>query len=67
MRLFELTIQVYVGDEQELPETFNEWAEQAGFEVPGSSPTRLERIVEVRHPPAGDVIEKRRRKDRRYQ
>lgn len=63
MRRFELTIGVYVGDEQELPSNFNEWIEQAGLTAEGATPTTLHRVVEVRHPPAEDVIEKRSGRD----
>lgn len=59
-RYFELTIGVHLWEDEELPRTFNEWMERAGFVIPGASPTTLKRVVEVRHPPAPDVIERRR-------
>lgn len=59
MRRFELTISVWVDDEYPLPFSFNEWIEAAGLQMDGATPTQLMRVVETRHPPAEDIVERR--------
>jgi hypothetical protein len=66
MRRFELTISVWGPDDDYLPETFQDWIELAGFTVDGASPTVLERVVECKHPPAEDIIERRHNKRSPY-
>lgn len=61
MRLFELTISVYLSDLTPIPETFNGWVELAGLRVEGASPTTLERLKELRYPLAHDVVGFRRK------
>lgn len=62
MRRFELTISVWVPEYVELPKTFGDWIERA-FGIDQSNlpatPTQLERVVETRHPPAEDIVERR--------
>jgi hypothetical protein len=60
MRRFELTIGVFLGDDEPLPETFRDWIDVAGLNYEGASPTTLERVIETAHPPKEDVIEKRK-------
>lgn len=63
-RRFELTVSVWYPKHAELPETFRDWVDVAfgtdGMDLPASG-TRLERVVETRHPPAEDVVAKRRK------
>jgi hypothetical protein len=59
-RRFELTISVWIPKDAELPETFGDWVYAAfGIRVEHASPTQLERVVEARHPPAKDIVERR--------
>lgn len=60
MRHFELTVGVFVGDDEPIPNTFNQWITLAGLAIVGSSPTTLERVVETRYPLSRDVVDKRR-------
>jgi len=61
-RRFELTISVWLNEDEELPLTFTEWIGRA-FAIDTSilhaTPTTLERVVEARHPPAEDVVMRR--------
>ena len=58
-RRFELTISVWIPKDRDLPTTFNDWITAAGLRAEGSTPTTLERVVETRHPPAKDIVERR--------
>jgi hypothetical protein len=60
MRRFELTIGVFVRDDEPLPDSFRDWIELAGLCHEGASPTTLERVVETAYPLKKDVIQKRR-------
>lgn len=64
MRLFHMTIGVYVGDSEPLPDDFRDWIRQAfgdeAADVIGASPTFLHSVVETRYPLAEDVVERRR-------
>ncbi len=60
MRRFELTISDHCPDDVPVPETFNDWIEFLfGFRVEGARTATLERVVEVRHPPAEDIVARR--------
>jgi hypothetical protein len=61
-RRFELTIGVFLPEEAELPVTFRDWIDVAGLCHGGASPTTLERVVETNHPPASDVVGRRRQR-----
>ena len=67
MRLFQLTMNVYLPSHAPLPDTFTDWIGLAfgidTTELP-ASPTTLTSVVELRYRLADDVVEKRReRKD----
>lgn len=60
-RRFELTISDNYPAGVPLPETFNDWVEYLfGFRSIGARTATLERVVEVRHPSASDIVERRK-------
>lgn len=68
-RLFEVTIQVHIPRNGELPHYAADWLEVitgASQEHFGATGASLVGIRELRYPLADDVVEKRKEDDRRY-
>lgn len=58
-RYFELTLGVFLWEGEDLPVTFQDWIKRANLGGEGASTTTLNRVVELRHPPAKDIIARR--------
>ena len=59
-RLFHLTIGVYLGPNEAIPNTFRDWIERANICSGGASTTYLDSVTELRYPLADDIVAKRR-------
>lgn len=59
-RLFHLTVGVYLGPDEEIPNDFRDWIERANLCGEGASSTFLHSVTELRYPLADDIVEARK-------